>query len=100
MTRIYNDLDSLHKLIVKLNVLDNLEIFIGKDRENHVMKVRIALEWENAFASYKGYRPYKTPLDAVEDITAGMKNDWVIAVTESQRVSKYFAESRTKIPSV
>jgi len=32
MTRIYNDLDSLHKLIVKLNVLDNLEIMVKKDR--------------------------------------------------------------------
>lgn len=100
MTRIYNDLDSLHKLIVKLNVLDNPEISIEKDRENHVMKVRIALEWENAFASYKRYRIYKTPLNAIEDIIAGMKNDWVIAVTESQKVVKHFAKSRTKIPSV
>jgi len=96
MTRIDKDLDKLHKLIMKLNVLDDLEISIKKDREDRLMTVRLSTEWENT--SHKGYRHYKTSMNAVEDITAGIANDWIIIVTESQRVRNYFVQS--ELPSM
>ena len=96
MTRIYDDLDSLNTLVKKLNVLNDLEIASKIDMENNVMTVKLSLEWENT--SYEGYRVYKTAINAVEDITTAMANDWVIIVTKSRRVRNYFVQS--ELPSM
>jgi len=96
MTRIDNDFESLHNLIVKLNVLDNLALSVKKDRGRKLMKLRISLESESVFSDYKGYRFYKKPMEAIEDVTDAMAEGWVINVTQTHRIIKRLSLSQKR----